>query len=310
MIIQSKSKSLGYGDFTGSRVFYLCLITFICVSCNTFASTSTEQEPPTTIVIPTTTDFVDPVYLEAWKDWEAGPHSAGYDLGKGPNTYCARCHSPPNWDWNARIDSPPNCVSCKFDFEESPRIAEGNPLISEDEWEGIGCEVCHMVENGITDPAPAWFDQPTRYYETISSSSQLCEKCHMDTETLKHKRDLGDGAHADFTCTDCHHPHTLLASCNSEDCHPEVTFSEELSTDYSGHTLFHQSVNCVACHDASGLDVGPMEGQDIWTTYRMTELLGRSQTTPYVSHTITNEVVCGRCHFPDNPWDIMDSVSE
>jgi len=30
--------------------------------------------------------------------WTGSPHGNTYDLGKGPNTYCSRCHSPQNWD--------------------------------------------------------------------------------------------------------------------------------------------------------------------------------------------------------------------
>jgi hypothetical protein len=57
-----------------------------------------------------------------WNAWEAGPHANTYDLEKGPNTYCAKCHSPTNWDPAAVVDPPPNCVSCKFPFESEPRI--------------------------------------------------------------------------------------------------------------------------------------------------------------------------------------------
>ncbi len=310
MVIQSISKYLGSGSFSGIRIFCLGLIACICAGCQTPAPIRTSQKSPTAPVIPTVTESVSQKYPQEWNDWEAGPHSVAYDLGKGPNTYCARCHSPQNWDSNAQIDPVPNCVSCKFEFEASPRIAVGNPLIGESEWKGIGCEVCHRVENAVTNPAISWFNQQTGYSETITSSSQLCEKCHMDTQTLRYKIELGVDAHNDFTCTDCHQSHSTFASCSSETCHSDVTFSEELNPDHPGHTTFHQSVNCTACHDASGLDVGPMEGTEIWTTFRTTEVLGRAQTVPYTSHNLTTEIECKRCHFLDNPWGIPDSVSE
>ena len=46
--------------------------------------------------------------------WEESPHGNTYDLGKGPNTYCSRCHSPQNWDPASRPGPPPNCITCKF----------------------------------------------------------------------------------------------------------------------------------------------------------------------------------------------------
>jgi hypothetical protein len=306
----SKSIYPGFGNFHGNRFLGLCLIACICASCQPFSPITAIQASPTAFVIPEATETAGPIYVQEWNDWKSGPHSAVYDLGKGPNTYCSRCHSPQNWDSNAKIDPAPNCVSCKFPFEDSPRLAVGNPLIGEVEWKGIGCAVCHRVENGVPDPAIAWFDQPTNYYMTVTSSTDLCGKCHMDTQTLRYMIDLGDGAHHDFTCTDCHQPHSTAASCSNEQCHVNVTFSEEPSPGHSGHGIDHQSINCSACHDASGLDVGPEEGSQTWTTFRTTEVLGRAQTAPYTSHNLTIDVVCERCHFPENPLGILDSVSK
>src|SRR5690606_4502552 len=55
--------------------------------------------------------------------WEGSPHGNTYDLGKGPNTYCSRCHSPQNWDPESTTDRPPNCVTCKFPTDPELRIA-------------------------------------------------------------------------------------------------------------------------------------------------------------------------------------------
>jgi cytochrome c551/c552 len=67
-------------------------------------------------------------------------------------------------------------------------------------------------------------------------------------------------------------------------------------------------VTCVACHDASGLDVGPVEGEDVWITFRTTELLGRANTEPYQSHALQRSVMCDRCHYPDNAWGLTALV--
>ncbi len=242
-----------------------------------------------------------------WQAWEKSPHADTYDLEKGPNTYCARCHSPRNWDPAAKIGEPPNCVSCKFSFESSPRLAESNPLVPEHEWKDIGCQVCHRADSGTVRSEIAWLNAAAGEYEAVDSSTALCEKCHTDTETIKHKRNVDGEAHPDFTCTDCHDPHSTAASCAAFGCHAGVLATD---TSVTGHGPPHEPVTCVACHDASGLAVGPLENQDVWITFRTTELLGRSQTKPYQSHYLQVSADCSRCHYVDNPWGLQESVED
>lgn len=264
-------------------------------------------------VQPTRTVTPDPRLAAIQEAWEQGPHADTYALEKGPNTYCARCHSPANWDPAAVIDPPPNCVSCKFAFEPEPRIAAGNPLVDQAEWESITCGVCHRVEDGEVQPEMAWYDRQTGYYESVSSSTNLCSHCHRDTETLRHARLLGDKAHADFSCTDCHDAHDTTASCGGVDCHEDVIAAREGQEvqgedEHKGHNTAHAEVACVACHDALGLEVGPLEGQAVWMTFRTVELLGRSSTEAYQSHQLRREVDCGRCHFAGNEWGLSEDV--
>lgn len=289
-----------------------------------------------------------------WDRWRNGPHADTYALEKGPNTYCARCHSPANWDYAATIDAPPNCVSCKFSFEAEPRVAQGNPLVSEEAWADIGCSVCHRMEHGVAQAEIAWYDNATGYYETVADSTELCEKCHTDTEVIRHKRNLAGSAHADFVCTDCHDAHDASASCDdchtiskteiptllpehqtvdsNEDCGPchagaysthTVQIQESGNDDcmdchgylmgraspepiWIGHSPAHAQVTCVACHDSSGLEVGPAADDEVWVTFRTTELLGRTNREPYQSHTLQRTVDCVRCHFADNPWNLAE----
>ena len=94
--------------------------------------------------------------------WQAGPHADTYGLEKGPNTYCARCHSPANYDALSRVDAAPNCVSCKFANDPQVRLAEHNKLVQQNDWKSIGCEVCHPVDqNGAPAAAIAWRDPVT-----------------------------------------------------------------------------------------------------------------------------------------------------
>jgi hypothetical protein len=236
-----------------------------------------------------------------WDKWQKSAHAHTYDLHKGPNTYCAQCHAPRNWDPQAVIDPPPNCVSCKFEFEDEPRIAAGNPLVPPEEWRDIRCDNCHEMNEGLADPELAWWDQAAGQYVPVADASAQCAQCHTDTETIRHRRELGNEAHADFQCTDCHDAHSTAAGCSDSECHADLSPENHgEDVDGSGHT----AVSCVACHDASGLEVAPLEDGGIWTTWRTTELLGRTTTKPYQSHALGLEVACRRCHFAGNPWNL------
>lgn len=233
--------------------------------------------------------------------WESSPHAQTYDLSKGPNTYCARCHSPQNWDPAATVDPPPNCVTCKFPTDQEVRVAQGNPLVPQGEWQNIGCEICHAVQDGAIQPGFSWLDTPSGFHETVSTPTELCEACHTDTETLRHRRDLGEAAHAGFTCVDCHDPHSTAASCTSAGCHPAQA---ERTAAAPGHDAAHVEVACVACHDAAGLAVAPQEAGAAWMTLRTNFLLGRETTDVYQSHALQRAVDCQRCHVEGNTWGL------
>lgn len=235
-----------------------------------------------------------------WAKWQASPHGNTYDLGKGPNTFCSRCHSPLNWDPAAKPDAPPNCVSCKFETDATVRIAKSNPLVSQADWKNIGCEVCHRMENGTVNAALAWYNQATKQYEPVVNATALCEKCHTDTDVLRHRRDLGKSAHTNFQCAQCHDAHTTKASCTASQCHAKLS-------QVPGHDQAHATVSCVACHDAAALSVGPDAKTKIWTTWRTTEVIGRKTTATYVSHNLQKSVECARCHFAGNPWKLPES---
>lgn len=239
-----------------------------------------------------------PSHPEQQAKWESSPYADTYALEKGPNTYCAKCHAPANWDPATTIDRPPNCVSCKFPFEDSPRIAAGNPLVVESEWADIGCNVCHRVQDGVVESEIAWLDSATGYYESVADATALCEKCHLDNETLRHKRELSDGAHVDYLCTECHDAHDTQANCI--DCHQEA-MSDPLGN-HSQYDETHPSLTCVACHDGSGLQAQFIENQGVWVTFRTTDLMGRRSSKPYQSHVIQRTVNCQRCHYANNPW--------
>ena len=210
-------------------------------ACSVIAPAPTPT-PTLTPVPPTPT----PDQSAYWADWESSIHADTYALEKGPNTYCARCHSPANWDPAAVIDDPPNCVSCKFPHEEEPRIAEGNPLVPEEEWENINCETCHQMTNGIVQEGICWRDVTSGYCETVASSTQLCGKCHRNTETLRHQRAIAEGgAHAELECVSCHNPHSLEAK-NCRSCHQVEMQEVDMTGDM--HAGVTSNDQCLECH--------------------------------------------------------------
>ncbi len=219
------------------------------VGCQSATNQIANAEPSVaeTALEPTVSPQAD-----IWTAWESSPHAQTYALEKGPNDYCARCHSPQNWNTAAQIDPPPNCVSCKFPNEPEPRVAESNVLIPEEAWQDIGCAVCHHVEDGVAEADIAWLNVSTNYYETVTSSTALCEKCHADSETLQHGRHISDSVHADFTCTDCHDAHTTIASCTAAGCHTE--FTTRYPTFIPEHTDQMDEQECTVCH-ASVADI-------------------------------------------------------
>ena len=204
----------------------------------TSTTIQTRVETSPTASLPATEPDASPTADTRFEDaraaWDQSDHNAGYDLEKGPNTYCARCHSPANWDPAAEVDSPPNCVSCKFPQEDEPRIAEGNPLVPEEDWVGIDCAVCHTNADDELQSSLSWYDVKTGYQETIQTPADLCMHCHVNSEPfLFHARELGDSVHKGFDCTDCHDPHSTEASCLSSGCH---------------HVPLGSSQDCEDCH--------------------------------------------------------------
>jgi hypothetical protein len=254
--------------------------------------------------------------------WQAGPHGDTYDLGKGPNTYCSRCHSPQNWDPAATTDLPPNCVTCKFATDEELRIASTMDFVEEEDWVGIGCDTCHPSEGNLVQAQISWFNPIAEEHEPINTPNELCVKCHATTQGVsatggrgvEHEIELGGSAHLNWAgalpqdrrpqyCTECHDAHSLQPK-DCVDCHEDVL---TMDTHMKGFIEEHENVTCMACHDASGLEVGPSpsDPNGMWVTQLSSTSRSGEVTTEYVhSHSIQWQVDCSRCHFEDNPWEL------
>jgi hypothetical protein len=256
--------------------------------------------------------------------WEGSPHANTYDHGKGPNTYCARCKSPQNWDPTSRPGPPPNCITCHFAHEEEMRFADTMEYVAEEDWMGITCESCHQMSDGVALPGLAWLNAVTMEHEPVNTPNQLCEKCHVTTQGVRvsggtgvdHGIVLGGSAHINWAgawpqadrpqyCSDCHDPHSTVPK-QCVDCHTDVL---TLDTHIKGFNAAHTNVDCLACHDADGMDVGHHPDEDmggLFTTVVTSVSRTGDTTSSYVkSHSIQWNVSCDRCHFVDNPWELM-----
>jgi hypothetical protein len=316
----------------GSMVlsFALFLLVIVALSACAAEETAAPTEVPPSPVPPTATSPPPaptptplPDQSEFRTAWESGPHANNYDVGKGPNTYCSRCHSPQNWDPASKPDMPPNCITCKFPTDEEVRMATTMDFVEEADWFGITCESCHVVdENGIAGEL-AWLNVATSEYEEINTPNELCGKCHANTSGVSvsggtgvtHAVVLGGSAHLNWAgewpqsdrpqyCSDCHDPHTTVPK-QCVDCHTDIPTSD---THMKGlNDVMLDKVTCMACHDADGMDVGPHPDEaegGVFVT--IVSSVGRAgPTTAYVkSHSIQWQVSCDRCHFDGNPWEL------
>ena len=231
--------------------------------------------------------------------WENSPHANTYVVdSKEQNNDCAQCHSPINW--MPTLDNlPESCFVCKFE------VSDPEPYISESEWESVKCMTCHKFnKKGEIEEGIFWLEiAPLEQYADVETSTELCTKCHLEMDNIeRHPGTQIAGAHEGYNCDDCHDPHSTSATCSSAECHS--TFGME-DPPVLGHDDDHQLVTCVACHDADGLDVGP-NVENAWFTF----LTEGEETYQYSSHNVVLAVDCERCHYPDNPWDLSDNVTE
>lgn len=274
------------------------------------------EEPTEEATEPPDTPEPAPDYSVQQAAWESGPHYDNWDLGKGPNDMCSRCHSPQNWNPESSPGPPPNCVSCKFPTDEEVRDASPfNVFVSEEDWVGIPCETCHSYE-GDTITGIAWLNPVTGVHETANTPNELCEKCHVATDTgVDHLITLGGTAHVNYAgawpqadrpqyCSDCHNPMSTVAMA-CEDCHTTVLSDE---THINGYNAMHTNVTCMACHDAEGYDAGPHPDEamgGLWVTQVTTVGRAGPTTEVVVSHSPQLAVSCDRCHYADNPNDLI-----
>lgn len=232
--------------------------------------------------------------------WSGSTHADTFILDEaGNNNACARCHSPVVW-LPSLDDMPETCFACKFEVSDPP------PLIAESDWVQIECIVCHEVDKkGNVNPEYAWLEiAQIEEYAEVASPTELCQKCHTESETPGHTFAHLGGAHTGYECTDCHDAHDTIASCSSSGCHEDVVNPE---TAIPGHDQDHVQVSCAACHDADTMTIDIEEESGIWTTFAP-DPVGGEALIQYASHNTVLEAPCERCHFANNPWDLTNEI--
>lgn len=234
-----------------------------------------------------------PEFIQA--KWESGPHANTYVTDEGGlNGACARCHAPLNWI-PASDEIPPSWTASEVEV--------GLPVdsLAEGEWSAIACKVCHREEVDQISGDIAWLEvAPLGEYSQVNSPTELCEKCHLAGDVDGHVSVVVEGSHVDFACTDCHDSHDASASCSGSGCHEP--FTAECKT-IDGHTQPHADSTCGACHDAGGLLIARDEERGMWQTFVPVAGSSGEEIRPFVSHNLSLEVPCERCHEPGNhPW--------
>lgn len=275
------------------KQFLPLLLLFLALLCacsdgddSTQVVASEDGSPEGTVVV-----AQDPQTIQL--DWESGAHADTFVVSDdGTNSTCARCHAP--LVWVPTIDDmPESCATCKFDVEEPP------PFLAEEEWRAIECHVCHQGDRDEVSPEIAWLEiAQIEEYQEVTSVDELCNKCHSTTDILGHVSVVVGGDHYGYSCTQCHSAHSTVASCNAEGCHAEMP------EPISGHDEAHAGVHCVACHDSSGLEIGPDPDTAVWTTF--ISPTDEAEPRAFISHTTQVSVDCERCHFAGNTWGLSE----
>lgn len=242
-------------------------------------------------------DTSDPEVIKS--QWAGGPHSDTFVLDEaGNNNSCARCHAPVVW-LPSMEDMPESCFACKFEVSEPP------PLIPEEAWVPIECMVCHEIDKqGNVEEGFAWLEiAQIEEYAEVESAAELCQKCHTAIDLPGHQMPSLGGAHLNYLCTDCHDAHDAVASCTSAGCHDGVL---DPGVGIAGHDEEHNQVSCVACHDAGNMTVDFNEDNERWMTFSLDHAGGES--VPLTSHETVLAAPCDRCHYVDNPWNLIVDV--
>jgi hypothetical protein len=204
------------------------------------------------------------------EDWNTSAHANTYH-GYNGNTYCAHCMSP-------------------FQYEEmynatnATTHSDNNP-ISEENWTGITCIVCHSPHS-----LELAFYNGTGREEPVSNPADLCGKCHEGDRHPQYP-DWSGSAHAlsFHGGTDHDNANDYCAKCMSP-----FQFNED-----SNHSVNNPvaeddwwGITCTVCHDQHSLELGLFNGTE------------RAEPPANISD------LCGGCHGGSERHHIYDDWKE
>lgn len=285
---------------------YIILLVGIFLLASGLLISVLEAQEPTPTTIPDPDAIASPIELAAVRAiWEHSGHASTFDNGMGADTTCARCKSPLNWDPTAlAAEAALDCASCKRIPGEARPLLEGGTPVAENEWQHIGCPICHEPVGDSYRIAPSFWNQELGIYEPVESDSELCAHCHEGQHGFEVVEEMQeDQAHPGWQCLDCHGPHGGDISC--VDCH-DVTTGENAQV----HTN-HQQVVCSACHDQGGLALWQERDPNSSFYSSVVTIRFAHTLTSWPSHNLRTEVTCGRCHHAAGLYraPIAESVS-
>ena len=230
---------------------------------------------------------------QARNDWTHSQHANTFDDGQGANTTCASCKSPRNWDPKAIVaqDQALDCNACKrVPGAPRPELEGGVPVAQQD-WHNIGCDICHIPVGNSYYTGLVFWNQALGQYESVSSTTELCAKCHEGTHGFQViEEQTASVAHKGWECTKCHGAHGTPSACTN--CHnPSVGVGAQVHAQ-------HPQTNCTACHDAGGLSI--WHDSDVSSPHFNEYVPVRFAHTlrSWTSHDLRAQVLCQRCHHP------------
>ena len=229
---------------------------------------------------------------KAMIEWRNSSHADTYDDAMGANTTCARCKSPMNWDPQAPAQNQAlDCAACKrVPGAPRPDLQGGIP-VSVTHWRNIGCEICHQPVGNSYNTALVFWNNATKTYEPVHTSTELCAKCHegqhgFEVVEEQHKTRV----HKTMQCTDCHGAHGASTKC--ADCH-----NPHLGKGATSHGM-HTQVDCTACHDAGALAIWLDTDSTSRHYQQYIPVRFAHALTSWPSHDLQTSVDCRRCHHP------------
>lgn len=234
------------------------------------------------LTVATSTPQPPQVVREAW---ETGPHARTQVQSEpGFEENCRACHAPLE---ALSLGS----GQSKQDASETPGVVHA----------AIGCAVCHPQEQGEEGREVARFaDWRAGRYEPVESGGELCLGCHVADDLQGHLFVDLSGAHAGFSCTVCHDPHSGAASCTDSGCHQSFGIECE---PIQSHDKPHAAVSCSGCHASGDVEIAWDPAREMWHSHLPLGRNGAAALVAFTSHDLSRDVECERCHTPgDLPW--------